>query len=748
MGRMSLPSAAQTRELARRWIPTALFIVLPGLLVLPALRPGSFLYGIDVHGGFYHLRGAVGRALAEGRLPVWDPHVVCGAPLLAAMHAGVLYPPTWLAAALSPGLFWTLTAWIHLTLAGAFAFAWLHRGLGLTRGGALVGALLFMLSGFLSSQIFAGHIPHVSTVPWMAAVLWRLERFLSGPTLRRGLLLAAPTALMILAGFPHFVLIAAFAVLARLGQFILEERPAWAVRARIAGRAAAAFALAGLLAAPQLLPTLELVGLAQRASVNTYDFVTSYSLPLPHLLTMIVPEALGDPRQAPTDSSGFVGLAGLALAAVGLLGPHPQRRLWAGLALLGVLLALGRNTPAFGAFFHLVPGVSLFRVPARYLLLFALGAAPLAALGFERLRNGDEALRRHLAWSAGIAGALLLAVLGFGCTPGPFLDRGLLWAALTLAAVAGLLLALRGRRLRGGGVAVALGLLMTAELAGHNSRYFDRLPTEGMEWPPEFVSRARSHPAFPFRIATVTAQQTNAIGKCQLSGLDHVGGYDPMMLRRYTELVNVARGKPASDVVIAMVLASPGPVFDLLGARWWIVPGPRQEPPGWSTIGQLDSGFVYENPKALPRAFLVARSVVIDSSEERLSFLAGKSFDPHRVVVLESPATPSSGGAEDGDVRIDSMEPGSYSLTARCTTETTLVLSEASYPGWSASIDGKSTPIFRADHLLQAVRLPPGRHEVTFRYRSRFLGLGFALAALGLLAPLAVLAVRRIRKRG
>jgi hypothetical protein len=121
MSRMSGSTPTSLQDSLRRWLPTALFVVLPGILILSALRPGTYLFGLDVHGGFYHLRGAVGKALAEGRLPLWEPHVMAGAPVLAALHAGILYPLTWPAAVLSPALFWTLTAWAHLTLAGPYA---------------------------------------------------------------------------------------------------------------------------------------------------------------------------------------------------------------------------------------------------------------------------------------------------------------------------------------------------------------------------------------------------------------------------------------------------------------------------------------------------------------------------------------------------------------------------------------------------------------------------------------------------
>src|SRR4030095_1018031 len=194
---------------------------------------------------------------------------------------------------------------------------------------------------------------------------------------------------------------------------------------------------------------------------------------------------------------------------------------------------------------------------------------------------------------------------------------------------------------KGRGVAVALGVLLAAELAAYNSRYFVAHPVADMEWPAEFVSFVRGHPQQPFRLATVAMEQIPMMGKSQLAGIDHVGGYESMMMRRDAELCNAGRGKPASEIIVTMALARPSPVFDLLGARLWITPGERREPPGWKTVGQLPTGYIYENPRALPRAFLVGRSTVIESREERLRALSSPEFDPRRSVILES-GSPSS----------------------------------------------------------------------------------------------------------
>lgn len=757
-----------------RRISLALFLLLPGILVYSSVGSGQFLYGSDAIAGLYHVRGAIATAFLEGRLPVWEPHVMAGQPLLAAGHGAVLYPPTWLLLVLPLGIFWTLTQVAHLMLAGIFARAWLRRGLGIGEGGATAGALLYQLSGFVVAHLYLGHINHVWAYAWIPALLWRLERYLAAPTLKRGVLIAATFAMLYLSGIPPYVFYAGLIVLARLVHFIVVGAAGRKDRARIVGFSAGWFALGLVFCAPQLLSTAELVGQAQRTSVNTYDFVTSFSVAPINLFTLLAPTFFGDSREAPFwahgsiwESSGFVGLAGLALAGLGAAGRHPQRRLWVAIAVVGVLLSLGRYSPVFKVFFHLVPGASLFRAPARYLLLFTVAASALAAMGFERLVKGDESLRRHAMWVAGAALVVVLAAgtlrlslggwwdavverekIAFKAEEGvdapsasrPMASKSLVWASLCAAGVAGSLL-VRRREIG----AAALTLLLAGELWVYNSRYFVGHPVADMSWPAEFVSTVRDHPRHPFRIVTVTPQQTPAIGMCQLAGIDHLGGYDAMMLRRYTELLNAARGKPVTDVVAAMAYARPGPVFDLMGSRYWIVPGPKEEPPGWRAVGALPSGIVYENPKALPRAFLVGRSVVIEPSDERLRFLSGPSFDPRRVVVLESSLQVPLAGPEvvGGVVQLSSMQPGAYSLQVDCPVEAVLVLSEAWYPGWAVRVDGAPGDLLRANHLLQAVRLPAGKHQVEFSYRPRFLRLGFALAGLALLVPLGIAAVRR-----
>jgi uncharacterized membrane protein YfhO len=53
-------------------------------------------------------------------------------------------------------------------------------------------------------------------------------------------------------------------------------------------------------------------------------------------------------------------------------------------------------------------------------------------------------------------------------------------------------------------------------------------------------------------------------------------------------------------------------------------------------------------------------------------------------------------------------------------------------------VDGRESPVERANYAFRAVRLEPGRHEVEFRYSPGSVRLGLALSVLALFALVAL----------
>jgi hypothetical protein len=605
----------------------------------------------------------------------------------------------------------------------------------------------------------------------MPAILWRTERLLANVTGRRVATLALVVPMPILAGFAQFGF---FALALAAVRVAVHDR---ATRRRAALATAGSVAIGLALAAPQILPTAELLPHTQRASITTYEFVSSYSMPPENLLLLAAPAAFGDERSVPYwgrwylwEACPFVGIATLALAALAVARGGRQRWLWTGVAVASLLLALGRYTPALRVVWTIVPGADLFRAPGRMLAVWTLAAAALAATGFDRLWSDDGAGRTE-RWIAGgigaIAVALFVAFLATGdprggrsdswqasmrrAAEGPesrlearfasspeFCDetyartRGALaWAAACAGLAAAALAALRGRR-----AAVALGALAAVELLVFGWRYVAGEATADLSWPRELADRLRTHPDQPCRIASAHPSGVTDAGRAQMAGLDHVGGYDSLLLRRYTELAKVVHVLPADRLMVSASPSRPHRVLDMLGARLWFVRPGARTPPDWRELASFDGGRVVENPSTLPRAFVAAEARVVPADADRLAAMAGGGIDFARVVVLEEAAAggPATAG---GTARIASRRAGVYEIDATGDGGW-LVLVEAWFPGWRATVDGAPAEIHRANHLVQAVRLPAGAHRVRFDYRSRFLPAGFVLAGLALAAVVAL----------
>ena len=77
------------------FIPYAVLVILPLVMVLSKLGEGQILYGSDYNLLFYYSRDLARQMLAQGDLPLWDPHMFAGFPLLATLQLGLFYPLTW-----------------------------------------------------------------------------------------------------------------------------------------------------------------------------------------------------------------------------------------------------------------------------------------------------------------------------------------------------------------------------------------------------------------------------------------------------------------------------------------------------------------------------------------------------------------------------------------------------------------------------------------------------------------------------
>lgn len=423
---------------------------------LPPVEPhGNFLQG-DLIQLVTPSLAAVRSAWGEGRWPLWNEKAGPGMPLLADPQAQAFQPLVLLGAPLPLIQAAGVTAALRVLVALIFGFLWPRRQ-GLSMAPALAGSLAYGLGGFL--LLWLGW-PIANTAALLPLVLYGVARCDEPGRLRDGLLLAVGALALLLAGHPETILYS----LALVFLFLLDKvrRRPKGMRRPLLVRTGIAFAVAGAIAAPALLPTLEYLPKTMRAARGIAR-AGAESL-TPSWLPLAAPNAYGNSRfvhywglsNTNEDASGFVGTATLlaALLSLGARRRFPQEGLALGIAALCLLLIAPMPWgPAVGS--------------RRLLLPLSLGLAYLGACTLERFRQGE--VRRRLPLIAAVALGLVIA-WGYAAHPDPvdpermavFRFGWLRWQLRFLGLAALLLVAAASWQRRGRSFAVALMTVVVA----------------------------------------------------------------------------------------------------------------------------------------------------------------------------------------------------------------------------------------------------------------------------------------------
>jgi hypothetical protein len=154
---------------------------------------------------------------------------------------------------------------------------------------------------------------------------------------------------------------------------------------------------------------------------------------------------------------------------------------------------------------------------------------------------------------------------------------------------------------------------------------------------------------------------------------------------------------------------------------------------------------IFENPAVLPRAWAV-HSVRQSPDETRaVAMILDGSIDPGREAIV-SGAPPQLETCSPPDI-VQNARFGlqSVSVEVQMACRGLLLVSDNWYPGWRATVDGKSQPIFKADTTIRAVIVEKGKHTVKMNYRPTSVIAGFLLFLTG--AAMTALVVRTENRR-
>jgi hypothetical protein len=727
--------------------------------------------------------------LSEGALPLWNPYIFSGTPLLGTLDFGVLYPLNLLQHIFpSPFSAFNFGIIVHYALAGLFTFMY-TRLIGARPLPSFLAGIVFSYLGFLKANL--SHAPIISSGVWLPLMLYFIEKLRRGAGFKHAAALAFAVGLSTLAGSAQITLYASLTALLYVCYFSFKVEKGQ--RARFLLLSFCGFFLGIVVALPHLVSGAEFLVRSVRRDIS-YEFFTAYKL-LPSMIpTMVFPRIFTDPHGlywGPDASMKSIGMIGstlpllLSLAVIVKRGKaNPHVAFWGVAAATFVLLSL--YTPLQKLMFH-VPIYNLFRVQERNLFQVDFALSVLTALGLTHIlqdRKGARALAVPFAAGTALIAAATLAALLLKARlvfllelldflePARALSPGVLSIRNPAIFVPLLFLALYTLWMVAAGWfrKPVLGIILLALVAGEAAYYRPASPMghdisllRTVMRDMQFLNYV--HSDRPNRIAFYEDASRHAVGSRlplppnfpALRKISMIDGYMPLLVDEYSHLLDIRQAgvTPAWKALMQNNL-----LLSMLNAKYLIIHESDREKT--RIIGGLDefyrhvftdSGYsVYLNVRSLPRAYAVEEILPSRDIDTVKTRLYEKSIDPRMQAFLRPEDIRKIGESSFSPASVSMSEYGSDRVELVSSSEGAafVVLADQYYPGWQASIDGTRTDIFRTNGVLRGVVVPPGKHTIVFAYRPSGIYVSMVigvLTALGLGGALVIMWFRGRKRR-
>jgi hypothetical protein len=421
-------SAGQQERWARwrsRDYLLALSVIL-GFFILffyPVFFSGKFFIINDAFVELYPMRSAMWSELRHGRLPLWTPLIMSGYPILSMAQNAFGYPLTWgylfLPAHWAEQIY-TISPYL-LTPAFIYAYA---REIGRGRLASIMAGLTFSYGGLMVSAVANnGLLPNA--VMWLPLMLIAIDRARTRPLIPCLIGATAAYTMSVLSGVGQGFLYAGLIAVGYAAFLSFTSHPinqeansdgtkSWQ-RWRPLLVSCGAIAKSAGLAAFQILETFR----AQRRSIRS---VLSYELYSIGAYTFTgFWQAFFCPLHYINNATPCVPILVIVLAVfavvVAVKKPDRDPRIffWAAVAIIAWVLMLGTSTPVHRLLYH-VPVFNSFRAPARHAFEWTFAIAMLSAYGWDAAESFFTAAQRSIGKSDNrrillVVGLLLLTLL-------------------------------------------------------------------------------------------------------------------------------------------------------------------------------------------------------------------------------------------------------------------------------------------------------------------------------------------------
>ena len=683
----------------------------------------------------YVWRNLAVSQLLKGSLPLWNPYSFSGTPLLANYQTAAFYPLNLLYFFLPFNFSWGLQIMFQPLLAGIFMYLYL-RNLKISEAGSLLGAFVYSYSGFSIAWLEWNTILH--TALWLPLTLLSVDKIIQHfPGKNHKLLFWLIIFILsfISSFFAGHLQVFFYSFLVIISYSIIRVLFLHKNKLKVSLLFVICFLLFTLITAIQWIPTLQLITHSAR-NIDQGNFEKAgWFIPWQNLVQFIAPDFFGNPATNNYfgvwnygEFIGYIGIIPIILSIYALLFRHDKKTIFFGvLVITSFLFAL--PTPLAKLPYQLqIPFISTTQ-PTRLIFIIDFSLTILTALGYDYFIKSKN-MKKML--TVVILFALIYLFLWL------FISFPQIFQSLI--SPENLLIARRNLVLPS---AIFVGAAILLIISNKNKKVwintlfviccllfviFD-LFRFGWKFTPFVVSDW----IFPETSITNLLEQDR--GQARILALDSrilppnfstqyrlqdAAGYDPLYLMSYNKLVSAWNDNqpdliPSSFNRIVTPTNNDSFITNLLGIKYILSFG-TQNNPKFNLITNVGNTYLYDNPKAFPRAFLVESVIEADSEQEVMNIMFELKDNLKTIAVVSkklSLVSKKLSGLER--VEMKSYSENNIKLESFSEVRRLLVLTDIYYPTWKVYVDGEQGEIIPADYLFRGVVVTEGNHKIEFR---------------------------------
>lgn len=656
--------------------------------------------------------------LKQGHIPWWNPYNFSGTPHLANFQSATFYPLN--------VIFWFTnftTGWSLLVISqpilGSLFLYWYLRNIKLKKIASIFGSLTWIFSGFFVAWLEWNTAVHVAI--WTPLILLSIDTLLSknDPGIKTRswyVILFCSLIAQALAGYPQPWIYLSLLQICYLGWRVTQNKN---VKASV--KLGVVYLLFLITISPQLLTTHQFSQLSNRLYDQGDLFAKpDWFLPYQNLIQLIIPDFFGNPATLNywgvfnyTEFVSFIGIFSAILITNLIF--TPNRRKESSFFILFAFLSLVFATKNFLSEWQFklhLPFLSNSQ-PSRWLVITDLCLPVLAAFSLDHFLN-HKPRAKTIFTSILVIGSLLAASWLVCLKPSLFClsslatelhisQRNLILPTVELIIIS---------------LTILLGWLFCDSPFSHKiSRFFPRAVYQKHTFVLMLiiVSTATSlrfarkftpfsNPQFLYPQSTILSYLQDNADLYRYMTTDRrlmapnfnlaynlytIEGYDPLYLSDYGRFIYATEldhypdaSKPFNRIVTTDNFTSP--LINILGVKY-VLSLNFIDNDQFTLIMEEGDTKLYQNQQVLPRAFITQSTDIFDLN----------NYHP---------------------VTITSYQPHHITLSTSVTPTGTLILTDAYYPDWQASLNGQPVKI-RNWYGLRAIDIPAGTHQIVFCYQ-------------------------------